>query len=368
MECSLDSFIPVSIQPGERRALPVQAALPASQERGGFSTPRDIAGYFPEAVLIKPQNVVRPAGDSTLFTSSGIQYLETLERRSGKLPDKPLLICQPVIRSQFMDGVEPGVSSSFVNCSVIVPNAGGSDMARYCRRLTELALGLGARPDLFFISVEEGSKSWGSKTFDSKVITLYYNAIELGEVVLLKSYPFGWDSQKADLLECGFGIERLRWAVAGQLEPQTPSPQSKCDAKAVLQVQDAVRSMVLIAGEGVTPSNTGHGYRLRQFSKRFAESNLSAGFNLAVLSGHFFEYWSQWGYEPSRSAADTFKVIDAECQRNFNALVLKALREKHGVSVAVDINLLTQAFLLRLRNSAPPAVIERALAGLAGGE
>src|SRR3989344_4094013 len=71
--------------------------------------------YIP---IIKPDKVLRSEGDTTIFTSAGIQHIETLEHDGIDLEGKKFTIKQPVVRSQFMDKIKEGYSTAFIDETV----------------------------------------------------------------------------------------------------------------------------------------------------------------------------------------------------------------------------------------------------------
>ena len=113
----------------------------------------------------------------------------------------------------------------------------------------------------------------------------------------------------------------------------------------ITKIIDPIKSMVLIAGEGVKSSNKNHGYRLRQFSKRFVENNRNLKINEKDLIHTALLYWKKWGYVNATTEEEIENVIITENQRNFNMNFLEAVKNTYDISIYIDINQTTENFL-----------------------
>lgn len=82
---------------------------------------------------IKPDGVLRPEGDTTIFTSAGIQHIEILERNKINLEGVKFKIAQPVVRSQFMDKIKEGYSTAFADETVAQLGVSDEDFFSMCK-------------------------------------------------------------------------------------------------------------------------------------------------------------------------------------------------------------------------------------------
>jgi len=173
-------------------------------------------------------------------------------------------VAQPVIRSQFMDKVKDGVSTSFVNFSIESIDANPTEFIELSNKFIKLVTNQGVNPEELRFCIEEMSDSWGNKKFRKTVLTLYFNNIELGECVYMHDYPVK-EGKKIDIVDIGFGVERLNWGVNNKnyLSDFDKFYTGDIDSNKITAVIDSIRTAVLIAGDGVMPSNHDHGYRIK---------------------------------------------------------------------------------------------------------
>lgn len=314
--------------------------------------------FFENAKILVPDKICRPKGDTTFFTTAGVQHIETILRERGKLERKLFVISQPVIRSQFMDKIKDGTSTSFINFSVEAVRSNPDEFIDLCDRLIKLIVGCGADPRELRFQIENVNDRWGDKEFTKTVLTLYFNNTELAECVLIHDYPIS-ENDKICIADVGFGVERLNWGVnkSRYYFPgfdkfyEEKRGENKIDSDKVTAIIDSMRTGVLIAGEGVIPSNHDAGYRLRQLSKRFVLRNQGVNFNVVELIHNSYEYWQKWSFEPNIGENKVVEIMRQENERNYNGLLLSMLEERGGPHVYVEINQPTVNFLKQLRVS-----------------
>jgi len=310
--------------------------------------------------LVEPEKVCRPSGDTTIFTTAGVQRIESMLKTAKSVDRESFIVCQPVIRSQFMDKVCDGTSTSFVNMSAEIIRSSPDEFINTCKKLIELVVKQGISIDDLRFTTESSSVKWGSKRFNNVALTLYFNGIELGECVYILDYPIG--DEKISITDLGLGVERLLWGLDNSkpymLGFEDFYEQIE-DSDHATSIIDCVKSMVLIAGEDILPSNSNQGYRLRQFSKRFVKRNRLADFNINRLIGIAYQEWKKWGYNPVLTEDEVVEVISAENERNFNCLFLNILLQDEHVDLYIDVNQRTDSFLDQVKFSLSQDVITK---------
>lgn len=326
--------------------------------------PESFYKYFPAATVISPDRVCRPKGDTTFFTTAGIQHLETMLSQDDNIPTGSFTIAQPVIRSQFMSRVRLGTSTSFINFSVGLINASPSEYRDTCHAFIQLVVDQDIEINRLRYTTQEEQDKWGERTFRKSIWTLYLDDTELGECVYLWNYPVK-EGEQVPIVDLGLGVERLIWAI-GRNEYYFPDsahffgPYETHLRDNIASVVDSIRSMVLIAGDGIVPSLHDHGYKLRQFSKRFVSGNTKLRLPTDEVVTYAYETWNRWGYIFDKPKEVVYKVINTENERNFNSLFLDFLRDHHGINVKLNINQSTEDFMHQLEFSLPKAVIAEA--------
>ncbi len=329
-------------------------------EKTPLSNPESLFRYFESVEIIEPDKICRPKGDTTFFTTAGVQYIETILREEGELKRKLFVIAQPVIRSQFMDKVGEGTSTSFVNFSIESIDSPPDEFINLCHKLIKLIVDQGVNLKELRFQIENTQDSWGNRKFTQTVLTVYFNDIELGECIYINDYPVT-ENKKVSITDIGFGVERLNWGVGNSKHYFSEFDKfytEKEDADKVASVIDCIRTIVLIAGEGIKPSSHDHGYRLRQLSKRFVSRNQNLNIDITELIHLSYEFWKKWG-SPNVTEDEVVKIIKSENERNYNGLFLSTLEKNGGPKIYVDINQSTTDFLKQISFSLPEEVINK---------
>jgi hypothetical protein len=269
------------------------------------------------------------------------------------------MIAQPVIRSQFMDKVKEGVSSSFINFSIEHVGATRDDFINLTNKFIALVEDRGVNREDMRFTLEEVVDKWGDKSFTKTVLTIYIRNIELGECIYIHDYPLAKE-ERVSITDIGFGVERLNWGI-GSSQFYFPefskfySCLSSKDKDKITGIIDCIRSMVLISSDGVLPSNKNHGYRMRQFSKRFVKRKTAIDINIDVkeLVGIAYKFWNKWKTPMILNEKEIFEVISVENDRNYNSLFLSLFEKYGGPKTYVDINQSTKDFLKQIDISLP---------------
>lgn len=320
---------------------------------------KNIHSYFEYAATTTPDSVLRPSGDTTYFTSAGIQHVETLIREKGRLEKHLFAVAQPVVRSQYLDKVKEGISSSFIDYSVDFIGATPEDFIKICVDFFKLIFSQGINKDDLRIRINKHYGLWGNKRFSNIYLTTMYKTIELGECVYIYNYPVT-NEIETPIVDVCFGVERLNWGLqlTDHYFPEFKKYYECIDDKdMVAAIVDTIRTATLIAGQGITPSHKDPGYRLRQLMKRFLSRTKGLSVDLEDLVRISFTYWKSWDVEFLLSENSIFNVLKKDDDRNYNLLFLDTLEKNGGSRIHTDVNKSRESFTDQLKHSVPKKII-----------
>ena len=283
----------------------------------GPSGSNQLHRYF-KTELIEPDDVRRPDGDTTFFTTAGVQHLETMYRESGDF-DQSFSVYQPCVRSQFMKETREGTSTSFVNFSSVLLDGGAKDFMEYTNAFINILVSNGVKPEeIKFVFAENVPSVWQSKQFNSNNLTLCVNDVEIGESIWVKDFPLT-EQKHTSLIEVGLGVERLDWALGKNKyylpafdkiyeEHRDHSPDEICS------LIDCIRTSTLIIGSGVVPSPKDHGYRARKLLKKFNDTN-NGLLNANELIAISHDEWQAKGARPKLQKEIIQLIVGRETER-----------------------------------------------------
>lgn len=303
----------------------------------------EIAMIDSNTVMVPPESIIRD-DETTLFACSGVQIIYPQLFHGVEVPEFPQLISQPVIRSQHLKYVEEGCSTSFVNYNLI--NFGLSEQEHI------------ARTKVFFDCMKNADTSKINKFSHVKIVDipqnwcglpvimdinekLWINDVELGESIFYASMNLA-SGEKISVSELAFGFERLVFATepgssyySTQLGGYDTIPIIKSRDQAA--VCDTVKSTVLMAMNGLTPSNNNHGYQMRKFIKQAVSNQEGSGVDINEAAQNAHKYWKN--FIISHSSRDrVIEILGAEFDRNNNRKTLDILSSQHGINIDVNIN------------------------------
>lgn len=319
----------------------------------------ELKNSFESFDFIESENIIRPITDTTLFTTSGIQRIESLLRDQENIEEINTAVFQPVLRSQYIDNVSEGNTSSFTNFTAMSTSVTTGDFLQSIRQVVDLLpRAQNDNTQNLRLRIEENNAHWGSKEFKNTVVSFLFNSIEIGECVFIKDFPYGKES-KLDIIDIGLGIERLRWSLE---EPGTPFLVSyseiyqQLEAKGVSRddivgIIDPIRSMTLIALDGAKPSNKNHGYRFRQLSKRMTTRTQGLDIVVDNIIKIAYEEWMEFGHKPTLELEEVTEIVSTENQRNYNRSLLDQLASSKNIKLKININQSTSSFIAQLRYS-----------------
>lgn len=326
--------------------------LEKKEEKEIVST-EDLVPYFSGITWIKPDKLRRPEGDTTLFTTAGVQHVETILRKEGDLAKKSFAVSQPVIRSQYMDKVRDGFSTAFINFSVVEVDSSIEEFTVCFKKFLHFLIDRGLDPKLITFKVETIPDKWGNKSFTKTVLTILVNDVEVGEGVLMHDYPVD-ENKKVEISDICMGVERFNWIIAkseGFFHDFKDFYSPDKDRNQVTAAIDCIRTAVLIAGEGVEPSHVDPGFRLRRLSKKFVQRNRGIRLDEKNLIELSLKYWRKWEYIPEVDENKVLEIIQRENTRNFNNMIFLLVEEKGGRKIHADINQPTENLVKQLRIS-----------------
>jgi len=306
-----------------------------------IETPNFINNFFESKGynIVKPKSIINNKG-TTLFISSGVQILDKVIFHEQDIAKEKIFIAQPVLRTQFIDQIKEGVSTSFINISSEIINPPLHDHFNSIKDWLELLKNLGLKKENFAFQAKKGEPLWGNKKFKNNIMVIYYKGLEIGDAVYNYDIPQN-NRENLIISDIGFGLERIKWILQGG---------SYYDNKNInLKISDYCKTLTLLAGSGLRPSNKEHGYRFRQFSKKLILENIHDHENLNQIINSFYNFWSQWA-NLSISKENITKIINTENERNFNRIFLDILKEKHN-DVDLNINQPTQQLIKALRGT-----------------
>ena len=319
-----------------------------------INSPRDFfESYFDFPVVIEPSKIVREDGDTTLFTTAGIQFIENMNNIGQKVNSDRVIVFQPSIRTQFVDRNVDGYLTAFHNIALIVPFSNQLDFFSNVRKLIQLPLTLGVSAEKILIKHRKVPDKWGDKEFTKDEITVYIDGVEVGECSILHGYQT-LDGEETDIIDLGIGYERLTSVISGNESMINHIPiDNSVDESLQVFLFDPIRTTVFLAAQGISPSNKSHGYRIRKFSKIFVSRamGLSVNIDLRGLVEAFYNDLERFGYSSPLDKEETYAVISKEHERNLNREVLELLKMHYYVEVYIDINQSTEDFMQQLKHS-----------------
>lgn len=301
--------------------------------------------YEQGAETVSCEPVVRN-DESTLFTSSGIQYLYGGFLRNEKLPKNPVFINQPVIRTNYFHSVQPDSYTSFVNPGVFKVNASEREHNQAKTKLISLIEKFSSNSKLDVVE-EESVSNWSEDLqFPVLVSHITLNGLEVADAVFAPIVTTA-SGQLASISEFGLGRERIYYAREGQgLLDSIYGIEIDSDNIGVI---DAIRTATLMAGNGVVPSSNNHGYQLRRFSKRIASENIDDKIEISKIISQSYSFWDDVVSLPETKET-TSRIICHEVERNQGLALIQELSKENKTVPKVDVTRGLTRTLAALKN------------------
>ena len=285
---------------------------------------------------------------STLFISAGVQILDSIIYDEKEIFTDKIFITQPVFRTQFIHKINEGVSSSFINIATEMINKNPKEHFYALNQWIKLLNNLGLNKENIILKSLERYDRWGKRKFLQKILKIYYKDLEIGDALYI---DMPQDSRESiSISDIGFGLDRIKWLLSDNASyHQAIAPNSELFSNLDNKIIDYTRTLSLLAGSGVKPSNNEHGYRFRQLSKLLIKTNLGKKINLNNLVKSWHEDWQKWTNLPV-SEEDAGKIIGLENERNLNRGILDILKVNYP-DVDIDINQSTDKVIKLLKGT-----------------
>lgn len=332
-------------------------------EDGSIQNPELLYSYFESQNHIEADPLIRPENDATLFTTAGIQHIETRHLQEKRLDRESFIISQPSIRTQYIDKVSEGTTTSFVNFCVAEIRTTPENFAKLTEQYINMLVSFGLNPTNLSFTIEDTEDIWGSKKLNKTTFTVLYDDKELGEGVYLHDYPVTVN-ELIPIADISFGIERLNWALGRyqvylqEFENFYPADATSEQKNTITAIIDCIRTACLLVGEGLDASHKNPGRIIRQLSKRFVARNKLVSLPVKDLVSSSFSYWCKWGFKPNVSESRVVEILIKENDRSMNVLLASLLKERGGPTLYMDVNQDFQSYVVKLRASNPPEIVE----------
>lgn len=248
---------------------------------------------------------------TTLFVSAGVQVLDSVVFDEKKFPEKNIFVCQPVFRTQYIDQVGEGYSTTFINTATEILNPTPAEHFNALEDWFEVFEKLGMSTSKISIKTRSKEPQWGNKKFKESILMIYYDGLEIGDA----NYIYQMEQKSRAPLkisDIGFGLERIIWTLKGGTYLSSEVNQN-------VAVSEYSKAMMLLAGSGLRPGNKEHGYRLRQISKRLVKTKKKFEELVPILK-YYYNHWKKWTYlaMPESGAIEAMRL---EYERNAKNLL-----------------------------------------------
>lgn len=276
---------------------------------------------------------------TTLFTSAGVQILDDSVFRGKPAPEKPLLVSQPSLRTQYLDNINEGNSLSFVNICTEQANTLPEDHMKTLDLWLEFLSKQGLYMGDVTLLERKKEQQWRDLKVQSKIIAIYYKGLEIGD----GNYDYEFNPHVpgvTSISDFGFGLERLTWIQRKDSYFDGVGPLNE-SLRGNGLIQELTKTLTLLAAYGLEPSNKDKGYRYRLFTKKIVDLTFPKYLNLPQLVNYYYQYWNHF-VNFSTNANSTARSVQGEYERNYN----KIIRDR--LTVSIDPNCPTEEFLINL--------------------
>ncbi len=269
----------------------------------------------------------------TLFTGTGGQIFNSAIMEEREYDPRKFNVAQPVIRFQGEQSVGKidGFSTSFVNLATEQVNATINDHLSHFDNWLNWLSNLGIYMGDVTMKLSDSHPNWGKGSFNISVVKMYYGGLEIGVVNYSIDVPQN-TRPNLSISDLTFGLERIAWAVN-----KTPSYYDivgpiSLSAKNKHVEMDSYRTMVLMAGSGVNPSNKDRGSKFRLLSKKIAD--LGEAYPTGLVS-YYDNWWRNFMDLPIKPE-DVNRIMQGERNRNINLLMQEKLNLTRKMDLSID--------------------------------
>lgn len=300
-------------------------------------------------VVEKPHEVANDK--DTIFISAGIQPLLKKYRDGLLAENTKFFISQPVIRTQFINSLDEGISLAFVNITSSCFNNSEDEHNKMIKDWYEFLYNVGLQKSKFSIQSEIYERNWGDLTVHGKRIFHYYDGLEIGDTTFFTEV-LNENGKKVveSMSDLGFGLERIRWQRNNKSYYDLYSDSTHINFK----VKAYLSAIALLAVNDIQPSNKNAGYRVRLFSKKLV--NLLDGRSLNENEKQYLteciRYWKDWQQVNKSNNINSINTILNEYMRNGNRYIIDKLTEIGYENLSgININISREEFAKRLIGS-----------------
>lgn len=318
-------FMPHPSDSGQIRYLPGADAKIAppqtSKDLALLESKKHLERFFAAQGII-PANAVSVCAPlaTTELVSAAVQVFEKEIQGDDTCRIPTSFIAQPVVRSRFKGQSQPEMLTSFINLATVAVNASIDEHFASLQSWMKLLDAIGLDRSLMeFHQRPVHERKWGQKRFEHLVVSVKYKNCELGDFCL--HFNPAADGGYKFISDSGFGLERLRWMAGNGDYPEAIGLGRRLDAQIDPSAANLCRSLVLLAGSGLKPENTGPGYQLRRLSKMLIGMISASQMDLTELAHSAYGYWRSWG-AITESKVTTLNRISAENERNWRSNIL----------------------------------------------
>jgi hypothetical protein len=305
----------------------------------------NMAGLYADIAYLNPEPLVRNSKfSSTLFTSSGVQYMNRFIFKADEIRPHAFLISQPVVRMNYLPTVELGSYSSFINFGSMQMDVSYAEHERLTNDFQDVLTE--AAP----CGIELGDTTERTYLRDGLEYTTWqnnYSSVGLGVADSLFHKIRLENGDEITMSELGGGLERLLYNKSPMAMHETTGIQDVSDTS-IVEI-DAFRSSVLIAANNVVPANNNQGYQLRRLIKRLPISTdeQQPYFDSLKTDRSAYMFWKRLGGVVV-SEEVTIATLRKELWRNTNLVALKAagIMYKSKMDLGVEPDLFASKYRL----------------------
>lgn len=266
--------------------------------------------------VMNGQSVISEMGNA-LFTVAGVQLLDKVIHKEEPIPERAFFVAQPVIRMKFLNqvGKTEGISTSFVNICTEQVNPSVDDHIKNFDSWLEYLSSIGLFVGDMTLTIRDKISNWGKGDCKNIIVDVNYGGLHLGDACFLCGIP---QENRENLMisDIGFGLERVCWALnKSQSYFDSIGPRT-LSFKDEYKLIDSIRTMTLMAGCGVEPSNKAQGYRLRRLSKGIVD--LAKNIPWLDTVPRYYLFWSKFT-QLEKSMKESLEIVRREYNRNLNA-------------------------------------------------
>jgi hypothetical protein len=265
--------------------------------------------------------------EDSLFVFAAIQNFNDVMHRGIAPPRGNILIAQASIRMRYFDSVdnEEGFGTSFVNVGTYrfhdAPNAFRDHLQDWLRVWAKLGL------DDHRITFTREKTPFRADGYWGRYLVVNYDGIELGEAVLI-SQVRTTDGRLYSMVEFGFGLERILWAVNGTAKYHRNCGPLTARIRDDSIIADSVRTSTLMAMIGIAPGQKAQGFRMRKSVSRLRGS----GHELRDAIRLCHAEWSEFA-GATRNADACADIILYEISRQNCLELARQLGVKEGLAI-----------------------------------